>query len=101
MHKIISEKENPTPCGLPDGPPVLKKEPGVPEPDEEAEDSDSTPDVPDVPDLIVKIKSRFAHNVTEPGNSCSRCEMHYVHKRARKQRPTELDVSLFNWCMCA
>merc|ERR1719427_1453205 len=71
----------------------IKKEARSEVEEEECEDSDTTPDVPDVPDLIQKIKSRFAHNVTEEGNSCSRCEMYYVHKRARKQRPTELDPS--------
>lgn len=62
--------------------------------DQEPGSPDSTPDVPDDEEKLAKIKQRFVHNETEAGNSCARCEMYYIHKRPKKQRPTELDVSI-------
>lgn len=52
-------------------------------------------DESDVPDDLVKlekIKKRFKHIVTDPGNSCSRCERIFVYVRPKKPKQSEAEV---------
>jgi len=53
----------------------------------------SSPDICNDDELNKKVASRFKHNVTEVGNSCSRCEMIFTFKKPKKQRPSELENS--------
>ena len=52
----------------------------------------SSPDIPDDPAICSKIAVRFKHKETQAGNSCSRCEMVYIHEGPRKKKPVEIEV---------